>query len=423
MRYIDGALKNRIEKAHQTLYENANPAMLIRVSRHTTPITERVFWERARIAAGASSVSVATRRPNIRKESDRVYVAYCADGIGYLKYADYKADIKRMMWLDAGTINDATDIALAFDGRMEKDLRNHVNFRTADPTPWVFWIDSAGMLYGKLVGDDTTQITLATANASAVTAVRGIHSDIGNFDQGLLVFFLLSGSIYYRSYRSGTWEDATLLNFGPAVTWVDISVGRTWDYRIVIQAMDTDGDIYELFTKTEGIAKQNIERIEVKDITAEGEQIEVTYSDAQEVEHIEVTDIIATGEVIYGLSPVPLEVANIDDGTGNWGVYVTILLDYPVTSVLGNASAFVLTDGYNSTYTATSILASEDGRTLTLTMPDFNAAYETVCTLAYTPGTIQGPAVPLESFSFEFSPINLVAPIVDPPEVEAIWNE
>jgi hypothetical protein len=315
LRYVDPILKSRIEKANQTLYENANPAIVAWISRRNIPLIDQTFLEYIKIDdyINIGDVSISARRSNENRQSDGIFVAFTDNGTGKILYATQTPVITDYVWTTVETIPDATDIATAFDGRMIKNIRGNIAFKTIDLNPWVFWIDAAGLLYGKLLGDDSTQVTLANANASAVTAVRGIQSDIADFDQGLLVFFILAGSIHYRTFRNGIWEDAAPINFGPSVTWVDISASRTWDYRIVLQAKDNSGNIYELFTQTEGIAKQNVERIEITDITAEGESIPVTYFDTSEDERIEVTDITATGEIIYGLSPVPTAVGNVED--------------------------------------------------------------------------------------------------------------
>lgn len=415
MRYIDPILKARIEKANQTLYENANPAMVAWISRHSTPLTEQTFLERTKIGnyTNVSRVSIAARRPDVNRQADRIYVAFCDNGVGKVAYADQTAAMSNHVWINIETIPDAIDIAVTFDGTMVKNLRNRIEFKTTDSTPWVFWIDSAGSLYGKLIGEDITTITLANVNASAVTAIRGIQLDVADDDQGLLVFFILDGSIYYRQGRAGIWENALPLNFGPAVTWADISVSRTWDYRIVLQAKASDGNVYESFTQYEGIAKQNVERLEIRDITAVGEPIEVTYIDTKEEdERIEINNISGSGQIIYGLSPVPVSCVNVNDGTGEWGKYIDLEFDYPVMGIIGSASQFVIKDGNNLSYDGQTIeYIGLDNKKVRIGYINFNAAYGTTCTINYTPGTVQGPAAALSAFSFSFTPTKLVPPV------------
>ena len=413
MRYIDSVLKGRVEKAQQTLYENANPSMILWISRYSNPLVNQLFLEQMKIGnyTSINQVSVCARRPNINRQSDRIYAAFCDAGKGKIVYADQVAVMSSHVWVNAGTLPDAVDIAVAFDGKMVKTLRNRIEFKTIDPMPWVFWVDSAGILYGKNLGDDTSQATLATANASAVSAIYGMQSDVADFDQGMLVFFILDGDIYYRQYQAGVWGGAVPVNFGPDANWVDIAASRTWDYRIVLQAQSSDGNIYELFTQHAGIAKQNVERINLNNILSAGKMADVTYTDTREDERIDVSDIAAVSQVIYGLSPVPVSCANINDRSGDWGKCIEAAFDYPVTGAVSNAGQFVIMDGNGVSYAGQTVEhVGTDNKKIQIGYVDFNAAYGTACTLNYTPGTVQGPAVALASFGFSFTPINLVPP-------------
>lgn len=410
MRYIDSTLKARLEKAYQTLYENANPTMNIWISRNSTPIKDPIFWEKTKIGDidSISALSLAARRMDIRRQADRMYAACCKNGVGYIKYSSQTSDISKMIWVDAETITDAIDISIAFDGRMVKTIKGKVEFQT-DSSPWVFWVTASGELYAKLLGSDYTLTLLTTENCTKVSTIRGIQSDVADFDQGLLVFFILDGAIYFRTLRSGIWEDAAPINFGPAVTWVDIVANRTWDYRIVIQAMDSNGKIYELFTYSQGIAKQNVERIEITDAKAASDFIPVTYIDTSEIEKIELANIDAGGQIIYALSPIPVRCENINDGTGEWGKFIEVEFDYPINNIEENAGNFVITDGNGVSYAGQTIeYADTDCKTIKIGYIDFNSAYGTNCSLSYMQGTVQGPAAQLNEFNFSFTPINLI---------------
>jgi hypothetical protein len=70
--------------------------------------------------------------------------------------------------------------------------------------------------------------------------------------------------------------------------YVKIAASRTWDYRIALQVQAADGTLYELFTQFAGIGKQNVEHLEVTDIGAEAEIIEVAYHDMKEDENVEL---------------------------------------------------------------------------------------------------------------------------------------
>ena len=76
--------------------------------------------------------------------------------------------------------------------------------------PWVFWING-GVVYGQIIGTGST-VMLATANATDVFAVRGVHSEVGGFDFGLVLFMVIAGQLYYRQLIDGVWMDAEIVS-------------------------------------------------------------------------------------------------------------------------------------------------------------------------------------------------------------------
>lgn len=414
MRYVDPSMRARLLTAQQTLYKNADPRAIVRLSRPTTALTNATFLERQIIDfANVTAVSVAVRHK--MHGTDRLYIGYISGGEMRVISAQASPAMSQHVWIDEGERMPATACALAFDGTMPKNRYGKIEFVTEDK-PWIFWI-SGGALYAKHNG--VTE-TLATENATAVTAVRAMWSDVGGFDFGLCVFFILSGAIYYRQYIDGAWLDAVPVSFGPSVTWAEITATRTWDYRVALQCKDTTGAIYELYTEFMGVAKQNTEHIDILDISAVGELIKVHYIDTAADEHINIAAISASGALIYGLSSVAKSARNIADGT-NWGALAEITFDHPLHDVAGNAPKFTLTDSAGTVFQGESIALSEDGLTLTVGFTDFNGAVGNV-TIAYAGGTIQSPAVALADFTIAFTPQNLVPPVKDPATVTGITN-
>lgn len=424
MRNLPSSLREKLLLAIQAESTKAAPSVNLWISRPTVTLQGPDFLERQLVGsyASVSGISIAECHPLLGRDSTYNYIAFISNGTARIVRSAVAEVMSEHTWIDIGFSVAATSVAVAFDGKMPKDTQGKVEFVT-EKIPWVFWTDSGGVLYGQKLGDNTP-VVLAMQNATDVAAVRGMWSEVGDFDFGLIVFFLLAGDIYYRQYIEGTWTDAELVSFGPDVTYTKIAASRTWDYRIALQALAEDGTLYELFTQFAGIGKQNVEHIELADIKATADLVKVDYHDAAEAEHVEITSVDAVGALIYGLTSVPVSISNIDDGGSNWGLYIQIVFDHPIQDISGNQARFMLTDGNHVTYTATALSLSGDGLTLTLTMPDFNfAAYGLACMLAYTPGTVQCAATALEAFSFAFEPTNLVAPAIDPPETEAVWNE
>ena len=373
MRNLPNDLKSKIKQAIQSESTNSAPSADVWISRPTTVLKYSNFLEKQLIATvpGMNRASIAACHTSFGRDSTRIYVAYVADGIGHVVYANSSELMNEHIWVESDFTEPTTDIAIAFDGTMPKSTSGNIEFITEN-LPWVFWINS-GALFARKLECTEDAIELATQNVTAVSAVRAMWSEVGNFDFGLLVFFIISGSIYYRQYIGGIWSDAVPINFGPAVTWADISASRTWDYRIALQCLSSDGVLYELVSQFEGIGKQNTEHINITAIKSQGTLIEVTYIDVSNgIESIGISHLSATAAMIYGLTSVPISVNNIDDGTGNWGIYIQVVFDHYISQAEGNASQFVLTDGNGVAYTATDISLSLDGLTALLTFNDLN---------------------------------------------------
>lgn len=421
MRYIDAGLKARIEQAQQTLYANADPRMLLWISRATVPLTDARFLETAPVEtrASISAVSVTARRPHPAHDADRIYALVSASGTARLLWANLTPELPQMTWATIDTISDAPRVAVAFDGRMVKSVRGTSEFITVGE-PWVFWIDSLGVLRGKQYGSEP--VVLAESNATAVAAVRGHRSESAGFDQGLIVFFLLDGVLYYRSLIDGEWTDGHPAGFGPSGTWVDLTASRTWVYRIVVQLVDASGRVVELITRTEGIAKQNTEHLEVTDVKATAARVPVTYYDTDDAEHIEVADIAVTGALPWGATENTVTRAeNVNDGAGDWGRYIEVEVEHPwyttPTVLLEDVSAAQVIPQDGVTLTA-GVLTIEVSRTLEYGINGVTGDVR----ITLTNGTNEA-GIAYDQMVVTFAPTNLVPPVMNPPELEDLWNE
>ena len=414
MRTLPTVLDTRLKLPIQAPSNNADPALDMWIKRPTTALTNSQFLEKQTVLTGTAitDVAVAACHPYVGRANTKIYIGYVDNGTAHVRYALSKTAMASHVWIDTGFAETASAVALEFDGIMPKDRKGRVEFVT-EQLPWVFWING-GVVYGKVLGD-ASPVILASANATDVFAVRGMWSEVGGFDFGLIVFFIVSGQLYYRQLIGGAWMDAEYVSLVggldlTALTITSIAAMRTWDYRVVVQLRDSTGAMYELFTQFMGVGKQNVEHIEMTKVKAEGEIIPITFSDTAETEHIEVSDIAADGTLRRNISPAPSAVANINDGTGNWATLVQATLDNPCTpsSVADNNAAFSLTDGTH-TYACSAALCSADGLTITLTFASFLSSSGNL-TLSYTPGTITSPDLDMAAWVFEFTPTNLTKP-------------
>lgn len=389
MRDIHTSIEQRLLKRVQA-GDNAVRADLW-ISRPTIPLTEDRFLERQVVpGVSASDVSVAVEHPKADSDASAVFIAYVENGTAKVKKAMYQTHMESHVWVDTGFSEPAEAVSICFDGTMPKSLGGRVEFVSEDD-PWVFWVSGGKLYTRKLNGAQTT--TLADGNCTSVSAVRSMWSEIGDFDFGVVVFFLLGGYLYYRQYLNGAWADAELVSFGPAgVLWSDIAAFRTWDYRIGVQALSQDGYLYELFTQYMGIGKQTIEHLEVKSTAKASALIGVSYSSTKTSEHITVYNTInpTPYQGIYTLgAPSLLKAYNTKDEEGDWGKRIVFEFDKELeySSVQASIGSFYFMDSEQDYYFPASIEMDYTGRRAVLTFVDFNNA-KGQCTAHYDPGTV-----------------------------------
>lgn len=426
MRTIPSYISERLKKNIQTRANKSAPSASLWVGRPTTVMVDDTFLERQTvISANVEDVSIAVCHPRVNSGNTRIYMAYISEGVAKVVTAAHKYKMSEHIWKDTGFSEEATAVSIAYDGTMPKAVVGGVEFVT-EQTPWVFWV-AGGALYGQKLGGET--VLLSETNCTDVSAIRAMWSSAGGFDFGLVVFFLLSGKLYYRQLIGGVWMDAEVVSFGPSVTWNEIAAFRTWDYRIGVQAKATDGHIYEMFTQFMGVGKQNTEHIELKNVSADADLIGITYRNGcADAEHVEVSNISA-GAPYGGLYstdvPVLVSARNVEAPDGNWGKIVVVeFSNYLVADqVATNYLNFGLVDSRGTEYKPIAAVLAADGKTVTLTFENFNAAYD-VCEIRYVPGTVYSMAtVMVEATSIQFVPENLDTPDVPAPEVESMWNE
>ena len=420
MRTISSSLAAKFKQPVQADSTKSAPALDLWISRPVVPLVNDYFLEQQAMggAEDITALDIAVCHPRHRRQSTRIYIATVENGVARVESSPFRQAMETHLWADSGFAEPAEDVAIAFDAVTKNDTRGRSEFVTEEQ-PWVFWVNE-GALYGRKLDSEET-ITLAETNCTKCTAIRAAGSALGGFDYGLCLFFLLNGSIYIRQYMDGEWMDAEPVNFGPDVTWTDIAASRSWDYRVILQAMASDGMVYELYTQYMGVGQRSVEHIEIKSVAAQGELTEIGETDTKTAEHIAVS-ANAIGARLYAWSSMPVSAFNIADEEDNWGKLVVVRLDYPVTAASGNGAAFSVFDSNGVEYRGVTAEASEDGLSVKISFTDINNAVGE-CILRYTPGTVQSPVVPMEAWSISFLPVNLVPVAADPPKVVEVWNE
>ena len=441
MRTLTAAMQERINKRAQTIAENADPRASVIVSRNIVPLTNWKFVKSTPLLGGGlpnqyTDIDIAVAHPKFGRDDEDIWIALVDHydtqthelGAGRLRvrHTRNKQHVgDDESWLENGFTAPAEACAIAFDSEVIRDKNGIEEFIT-ERTPWVFYVDD-GTLYGYQINTNMLPVSLAEANVTDVSAVRGPSGPHGGWNLGLTVFFIMNGALYYRQLIDGTWYDAELVTAGPeGITYTSVDAFNTWDYRVGVQVMGSNGALYMIYSYTEGIGTRATEHIEVSvsaNVTLSG----IEYYSTQETEHIEV-GASAVVQLIYGLSVVPVSVQNVEDEEENWGTTIEVIFDYPVHSDGLTAAMFTLVDSSGNNYVCNSfnISGGGTGRKLTLTFDDFNlAGLATNVTLSYTKpasGGLMSPAVQTDSFSETFVPENLDPPQVDPPTFLSATN-
>lgn len=424
MRQMSSAFAEKVASKEQTKANKSEPRTYLRITRHDVPLQEKQFIEKSRIVnrEGLTDSDIAVCHPTFGRESTTMWVAYVRSGVLHIKYADNHEVMTRSEWIDYSFTTEATACAIGFDSTVKHNASGLWEFITEE-VPWVFWVDENGALKAKMCTPLGVQIIeLAAANVTDVSVVRGPSGEYGNWNLGLTVFFLMGGSIYYRQLIDGEWYDAELVQFTGLsdLTISEIKAFNTWDYRVGVQILTDDGNLYELFTYTEGIGTRGTEHIEfsLADVDATLTEIIITTTDLKNAdEHIEFG---AQGHACnYSINgEVPRSASNIEDVNGNYGTTIDVVMSEEVYGA--GISQFTLTDGANTSYTCRYV--EYVGRAIRLTFDDFNNATGNL-TVTYTSGTLTTPILAVASFSVTFEPVRLGSSVPDIPAFAYAEND
>lgn len=414
MRVIPHDISDRVARTMQTAANNANPSADIWISRPNTALVSDAFLERQKIFdTPVTDASIAVCHPRFKADNTMIFIGYVSDGKARVISALTKSKMDEHTWLNHDFEEDADSVSIAFDGVMKMGVDDKIEFVT-ETSPWIFWT-SEGVLYAQKLDSDVEPEVLAVANCTDVSAICASDSATSSFNFGLIVFFVLAGTLYYRQLIGGVWMDGVPVSYAP-INIVEIAAFRTWDHRVGVQMKTEDGKIHEIYTQYMGIGKRNTEHIGL-DVRATGRYTAIQYHDTSTTEHVEVGNVTASGGMLWGISSIPLEVRNVDNGEGNYGYFVEVTFDRFVTNVENQNGAFSLVDTVSGiSYICMDTNISEDGLVMTLEFMNFNLSEGNDLVLSYTPGTIQCIVAKLDAFECRFTPTNLVRPDVPIPE-------
>ena len=411
MREIETELLARVLQNVQSVQNENAPSVEIIVSRANTPILRPEYWQESIVTEDATATCTSVAVKKIGRKITDVYVSYVADGTLTVKRAKFLLPVTRMVWNTVETVEGAVECAIEFDGTFRRIDRD-IEYRTED-VPWIFYTTTAGMLMYGHVGDETFD-TLIASNVGAIDVVKGVEGQYGEISQGLIVFYIVSGGVFYRQLIDGEWQGQESVSIAP-INAVSVKAERLFDFRIVLHVTDTTGALWEVISKMEASGWNGIENIAVT-LSQKNSVTAIVYPIGCGYEFLPAA-ISQDNKILYAFSPVMITAENINNGEGNYGYKVRVTFDERIFDPM---CGFILTDEASGAWSCSSAIKISD-KVLELTFGNFNNA-DGDCTVTYTPGTIMGDVVPLEAGAVVFSPTNLIPFAVDAPKVVTITN-
>lgn len=255
MRSLSSDLSAKIRQSLQTLGNSGQPKLKIAASRAKDTITDANYWttETIRIGDNLGDVSVAPRRLKSNGPPNGLFEIHVDSGIVSTSFRDYPDKLKQG-WrpqFTLGPSNHLGSVAIAFDGYWER-YRNLWRLITSEK-PWIFWVDSTGILWTQHWDNVSTKTVLDT-QVLRVRAIRG-WKEAGNGlnDQGIVASYVkMDGTVWYRPYciqsdYSYIWESQRQVT-GFTGTAVNLNLFITNDYRLGITIETNTNDIWWLIT-------------------------------------------------------------------------------------------------------------------------------------------------------------------------------
>lgn len=423
MRSIPESLKNKCKLLAQNKDHNADPRLEAIIKRREIPIPHYNYWQTSQVADFTGRVSIAVARPDYRRIPERIFVAGINNGEAKIYSAPFDGINAPTIWSEILTIPDAVEISIAFVGRFMPYKRGRTEFYTADPYPWIFWVDSDGMLNAQYWDNESTLVQLGQ-NVTSCSATMGTNSVQGEWGQGLIVAWTTeAGSLFYAQYYQGVWNDGIIVPQAPS-DLVEVTISRPADYRIIMLVKTTGGSVTALFFRS--IAQRMTSWDNQINLVSAGvtsaSLIPLTYSVGYTRENIEITSIDQELKLGRDSIPIPIRAFNVDDGTGDYGRFVIIQFDTQVYNFENHEACFTTLEGYTCLGTTRRVGDGHD--LLCLELIDFNDLVGTM-TIVYTPGTMDSGydnTTDVLAFQLTFTPTGLVPNNTPGPVIVDIVN-
>jgi hypothetical protein len=425
MRSIPLSLKEKIEKANQTIWEKANPQMGVQVRRAKSSLTDTdlFYVETIREKPGLSDIGVALYRPDPNAAPTFVYEIHNDNGMIKTTLRDL-SDFKQDRWKHQFDVGLGKACSIEFDGYWVADSKRRYNLITEEK-PWLFWTDNSDILYAQKWDDSASRLQLA-GDVKRVATIRGWKNiQVNTVDQGLIVAYTKSdGNVYYRNYAkqedgSFMWEmERQIIEFSNVQ---NLGLFRTNDYRIGF-IVESSGSVSWILTKRAwagmGIPPENI-MLSISEISIGFK--EINRIDSFTSEKITVGFENLAINMLYGAPYNSFtEIYNNANDVNDYGYLIRATLEYPITNA--THTDFALIDSMNTIFNINSI-NNIYGNLYEFTVTNFNDAKGDMTLSFLGSGATLGEAgQSMNPFSKSFTPTGLVPTFIPPPQVVSIIN-
>ena len=389
MRSIPTALKEKL--ANRFKVENTHSMAKLRVVATQTSVNSQLSEPIHEDIAPAFG-DVAVRQTAGESDLSLAYAICLDDGVAKVYKRKFPAGLE-YPWEYQWALGAATDVAIEFNGVWKMNAEKEWYYLQTEEYPYIFYVND-GNLYVQSWTDSDNASLLATG-VTQISACKGWQSCVEpDLDQGLIIGYLKSGSVYYRALccqenGSYVWEaEHEVATLGTGNT--TLSVIRTNDFRI---GFLTQNNGRMLLTLTHRNYAGMSVRPETVHINASN--VKMWISDITELDTL--NEEYASGNTAYPyvlldesdskeISVVSVEKLNRDTGFVCYGFKIhlakplngSIDAGFPVKCTLSVSGVTVISASYNSEEQALILYTSADIRrtvAVTITMPEYRSLW------------------------------------------------
>lgn len=410
MRRIPLDIQKVVNSPFQTEAIGTKLTSVVEIKRPYTVLTDDYFLEKLELDTGSVAITdtdIAVSHPTLAHPNEDIFITTVQGGKARVYEARSHHIMDQHIFVDLGYERDAVKVALGFEASLAPTYKFDQE-RITENKPWWFYTTSSGELIGIDLNTEE-EFTIVNENVNDVSVVSGPWHFSNDFDYGMIVFFIASGTLMCRRLIKGKWYNAEVISFGPGGLFTSVTATLTWDYRVCITVTGTDGKTHTIFTNFLGLGKFATELVELNDTDSSAKLTPMEYLNRYNTENVKLNlDLESGWNIIATRGPsYPVKVENIKSTNVEWGKTIKITFNLPIISNGFNiANAFSIEGSGLRDHVYLGGQLNSDG-TVQINFKNFNDL-KGDCTLRYTPGVMNNEFnIACESWSFTFSPINL----------------